>query len=316
MENILFLISVDKKRQQDFIAEFPNEAFLFQRSSVVTQKEIDWATIIIGNPPVQMLSDKLSNLKWLQLISAGYNEYIKAGVLPKKTILSNARGAYGLAVSEHVVAQCMMLMRKLHLYLHNQGIHSWKREGKVKSIDRAKVGIIGLGDIGCNIAKRFNSLGAEVVGYVRNPLAKNDFVTEMRDIKTINENVSDLDVLVLCVPYTSETFHLVDSSLLSQAPHDLILINVGRGELINTKDLINHMEANSDFMAALDVFEKEPLPQASLLWDLPNLVITPHVAGGFHLEYTKESVLKIVYDNLRRYIFGDYDLENIIQRQL
>lgn len=314
MENILFLLAIDEGQQLDFQQRFPQAHFTFTDKTSVTKEQLAEATIIIGNPPVGLLSDQLTNLKWLQLNSAGYDEYLQPGVLPPQTILSNARGTYGLTVSEHALSLCLMLMRKLHLYLRDQLSHDWAREGRVKSVFGSRVGVVGLGDIGHNVATRFYSLGATVIGYDIDSEIQLEEVAEVRPMTTIGETVADLDVLILCAPATAETHHLVDTSLLNQAKADLILINVGRGDLVDTPALIAHMEKNSDFMAALDVIDPEPLPKDSPYWDVHNLVLTPHVAGGFHLDKTKELFLEIAAGNLKAFFTEPAALQNVIRR--
>lgn len=314
MEKILFLLEVDEGIQKSLIARFPNEVFTFTNKTQVTKDEIDGATVIVGNPPVKLLSSDLAGLKWLQLNSAGFDEYLPEGVLPKQTILSNARGTYGLAVSEHAVAQCMMLMRKLHLYLRDQLSHNWVREGKIKSVFGSKVGIVGLGDIGRNIATRFHALGADVIGYDIHEDTQLDYLQEVRGMADIGSHVGDLDVLILCAPSTPSTYHMIDQEFLKGTKEDLILINVSRGDLVNTPELFAHMQDHPDFMAALDVIENEPLEKDSPYWDAYNLVLTPHVAGGFHLPRTKELFLEIATDNLERFLSGSEEVRNIIRR--
>lgn len=144
----------------------------------IDKATVQKADIIIGNPPAEMLIDS-PNLKWLQLNSAGSDAYIKEGILKKEVLLTNATGAYGLAISEHMIGVLLQLFKKLHIYRNNQKLHIWKDEGEVKSIYNSKVLIIGLGNIGGEFAKRVKAFGGYTIGIRRTNAEKPDFIDEL-----------------------------------------------------------------------------------------------------------------------------------------
>lgn len=297
-ETILVLDDLTLAREESLTQQFPKDNFLFRTQKTVTPADIEQATVIWGNLPPEKLGDKLKNLKWVQLCSAGYELYSPLGVLPEKTSLTNARGTYGLTVAEHTLATTMMMMRKLNLYYQNQLAGTWKKEGKIKSIYGSKVGILGLGDLGQNIAERFSALGSEIVGFYKNDTKDFPFVSEVRSIDNFSDKLADIDVLILCVPAMTSNYHLIDENLLKKMKSDAILVNMARGTVVDLEALCNHLEATPSFSAILDVTEPEPLPDGHRAWDLSNILITPHVAGGFELPATIDFYVELARTNL------------------
>ncbi|MDF0478997.1 D-2-hydroxyacid dehydrogenase [Vagococcus sp. PNs007] len=310
-EKLLVLNDLSAEKKTELIDRFKTVEFSFTNPKDVTDEELARATIIWGNLHPKRLHNQLDKLKWIQLCSAGYDAYSKPDLLPEQTTLTNAKGAYGLTVAEHTLATTMMAMRKLHLYHKNQLTHNWKNEGKIKSIYGSKVGIIGLGDIGRNIAEKFSGLGSEIVGFYKSDKVSFPFVKEVRTVDNIADKVSDLDVLILCVPAMASNYHLVDSKLLANMKSDAILVNVGRGSLVDLEALCTHMKHEDEFAAVLDVTEPEPLPENHEAWDLKNIIITPHVAGGFDLDETFNKYMEIAENNLEKFLKED-PLSNVV----
>ncbi|MCH4168984.1 MAG: D-2-hydroxyacid dehydrogenase [Streptococcaceae bacterium] len=310
---VLFILEINQNEAESLVERFKQCHFIFKKKSDLTQSEIELADVIIGNPPIQLLHLELSHLKWLQLNSAGFDEYIKPNILPSQTLLTNARGAFGLTVSEHVLALMLALMRKLDLYSDNQKRHLWQNEGRIRSIYDAKIGIVGLGNIGNTLAEKLHMLGAEVIGIDNHHRKNSPYFSKIYSHLDLEKAFANLDVLVLCLPATAENYHFINSDTISYLKPEAFLINVSRGSLIDSKVLKSTLDNHLLAGAALDVFETEPLPMDDALWDTERLIITPHAAGGFTLPATKKFILEIIHNNIESFINGE-KLKNLIDK--
>lgn len=303
MKKILVTIPMEESHKK-YIEEVAKDAEVIYTASEKADKNlIQEADIILGNVPVESIRGS-QNLKWLQLNSAGANNYTEAGVLKEGTLLTNASGAYGLAISEHMLGMLMAVQKKLHLYLANQKAHQWKDEGKVTSIYGSKTLVVGLGDIGGEFAKRMHALGSKVYGIKRNMTEVPEYLEEIYQMDKLEELLPQFDIVALSLPETKATRNLFDKNKFEKMKKNAILLNVGRGTTVNTADLCDALNNEIIGGAGLDVTDIEPLPEDSPLWNAKNLVLTPHVSGGYHLNETLERIRKIALTNLKAYYEG------------
>lgn len=270
--------------------------------------ELADAEVIIGNIPPEKLKI-CKSLKWLQLNSAGADNYIK--LMPTGVALTNASGAYGLAISEHLLGMLFEIKKKLYLYRDNQNKHIWQSAGTVTSIEDACVLVVGMGDIGGDFARKVKALGAYIIGVKRTPSAKPDYCDELYTAESLAELVPRADVIALSLPSNKQTAHIFDREMLSRTKKGSIILNVGRGSAIDTEAMCDLLEQGHFEGVGLDVTDPEPLPENHRLWDIPNAVVTPHVSGFFHLPQTLDRIVNISLDNLERYVNGD-KLKNIV----
>lgn len=261
------------------------------------------ATVIVGNPPVDQVRAAPS-LRWLQTSSAGVDTYLRGGVLSTGTMITSASGAYGQAVSEHMFAMMWALMKRLPEYRANQDERIWRDAGDTLSPVGASVLVIGTGDIGSHFATLAKAVGATTLGVRRTPSTAVRGVDRMYGFDTLDELLPQVDVVAMVVPATAQTHHLIDARRLRLMNRGAVLINAGRGDAIDCMALAQALEAGDIRAAGLDVTEPEPLPATHPLWDSVNCLITPHVAGGAHLESTVKAVIAIALENLKRYVAG------------
>lgn len=315
MKNILVLIPVDNKHRKLLEEKAPFASFTYSNEKSVSVAQLQEAHIIIGNPPLGMLKDSMSNsftnLEWLQLQSAGVGEYVK--ILPQDIVLTNASGAYGLAISEYMVGVLLELFKKLHIYRDNQLEAKWSYEGQVKSIYNSTALILGVGDIGSEFAKRVKALGAYTIGVKRRNSEKPDYLDELYTMEDLNELLPRADIVAMSLPGTKLTAKIINRETLKLMKKDAVIINVGRGSAIDTDALCDALEDGRLLGAALDVTDPEPLPRDHRLWKIKNAVITPHVSGGYSLQETYERIVKICADNLEAYMNGR-ELINIVNK--
>lgn len=304
MKQILVLIPMDEPHRQFLAQHAPNACFTYSTADTVDRGTVQKANIIIGNPPPAMITGS-SNLEWLQLNSAGADAYLKENVLPSGTVLTNATGAYGLAISEHMVGVLLQLYKKLHLYRDNQSKCLWEDRGEVKSIYGSTVLAVGLGDIGGEFAKRIKALGGYVIGIRRSNAAKPDYVDELYLMDQLDEVLPRADVVALSLPGTKETYHLFSRARIARMKHGAVLLNVGRGTAVDTDALCDALESGQLSGAGVDVTDPEPLPAGHRLWSVPNMVVTPHVSGAYHLQETYERIVRISAENLQRFLKGE-----------
>lgn len=276
-----------------------------------SRQQLEEAEIIIGNPSMDTLS-YCKNLKWLQLSSSGADAYAKSPFINKeKTIITNATGAYGHAISEYMVAGVFAMTKKLHLYRDNQFAGLWQDLGFVKTINGCNVLVVGLGDIGGNFGKKMNALGANIYGLKRTASNKPDYVKSLHTLDELESLLPQMDVVALCLPNSDKTQDVISDKQLSLMKNDAILVNVGRGNAVNTDALTKALSENVIGGAILDVTQPEPLPAQHPLWKLSNVIITPHVSGGYHAQETIEGIERIILENAQRYVDGQ-PLSNIV----
>ncbi|MBR4460980.1 MAG: D-2-hydroxyacid dehydrogenase [Erysipelotrichaceae bacterium] len=257
--------------------------------------------IIIGSYRAEKLKEYPS-LKWIQLSAVGYDRYIAKGILKEGVLLTNAVGVHTQEVAEHIFAVMLMMIKNEQLYRDNQHEHLWRDEGKVKSFGDLKVTIIGFGSIGNCLARMCKALNMRVTGVKRKPIEKPEYLDELYLNDELNQAISDADVVVSVLPGNKENEHLFDLDTFKAMREDSIFINAGRGNLYSEEVLTEVLDKKIIKAVSTDVFAKEPLPPESKLWDYPNLFITPHAAGNFHLKIAHEKFVELTEENLRRYI--------------
>ena len=270
----------------------------------------DETEIIIGSYRAEKLKEYPS-LKWIQLSAVGYDRYIAKGILKEGVLLTNAVDVHTQEVAEHVFAVMLMMIKNGQLYRDNQHRHIWRDEGKVKSFSELKVTIVGFGNIGNCFAKKCKALDMCVIGVKRKAIEKPAYLDELYLSNELHKAISDADVIISVLPGNKENEHLFDLDTFKAMKEDSIFINAGRGNLYSEETLREVLDKKIIKAVAADVFAQEPLPQDSDLWDYPNLYITPHAAGNFHLKIAHETFVELVEENLKRYI-GHQELKHLV----
>ena len=286
----------------------PGAEIVFASRDSVTLEDARQFDAILGNPPAEWLS-QLEGLRWLQLQSAGAENY--AAQMPKGAVLTNATGAYGLAISEYMIAAALMLMKGLHLYRDNQRQGLWKDEGKVRSFQGATVLSVGMGDIGGEFAARCKALGAKVIGVRRSPRPCPEYADEVHLLEDLDSLLPQADVVAITLPGTDATRGLMSRERLAKMKEGAVLLNVGRGFIVDTEALCDALERGHLSGAGVDVTDPEPLPPTHRLWNIPTAVVTPHISGFYHLRETHERIVGIFLENLRHFQAGE-PLRNLV----
>ena len=255
-------------------------------------------------------------LKWFCSQSAGVDAYMKPGVIQNEDmLLTNSSGAYGMALAEHTMMLTLALLRHLPEYYHMAESHQWAKELiPMQGIVGSRVTILGTGDLGTEIAKRFRAfVPSMIVGINRSGRdRKPDFDKTVSQDKT-NDILPETDILIMALPGTDETKHFISDERIALLPKHAVIINVGRGNALDSEALMNALKKDQIFGATLDVFEKEPLEENNPMWTCPHLLITPHVAGNMTLPYTVQKTCDQFVEDLKNYAEGK-TLQHLVNR--
>ena len=304
---VLVTLPVKDKHRAQLIAAAPEADFRFIPSKELTENDVADIDVSVGNIPLAFMPSARC-IKLLHLGSAGTDGYQE--LMPEGAFLTNSSGAYGLAISEHMLGMTLAVIKKLYLYQDNQRECLWHDEGPVTSMEDAVVLTVGLGNIGGDFAKKCKALGSYTIGVRRNVGEKPAYIDELYSLAELDTLLPRADIVALSLPSGAETKGLMTQARLRLMKQGALLVNVGRGNAIDTSAL-QEVCAEGRIHAALDVTDPEPLPADHPLWKTPNVHITPHISGFFHLSQTLDRIVSIGAENLRRFIAGE-ELLNLV----
>jgi len=259
-------------------------------------------------------------LRWIHSPAAAVHQLMFPELVNSDVILTNSSEVHGGVVAEHVLALILALAKRLPQAAHFQLKHVWGQEAlwlgrpRPREIDDATLGLVGLGGIGRRVAKSASALGMRVIAVREHPGKEApEGVQRVFAPAQLDELLSQSDFVVLATPVTRSTTGLMDAARLGKMKSDAYLINVGRGPLVDEIALAQALRDQKIGGAALDVFDEEPLPADSPLWDLENLFITPHTAGITEKLWDRHYAF--ITENLRRYLDGRPLLGAVDKRQ-
>jgi len=249
-----------------------------------------------------------ADLAWVHSIQAGVDRFPFDGFREHGVALTNSTGIHGDAVGETVAGYMLSWARGLHHYRSSQARGEWARLpwDRPFTLDGESLCVVGLGTLGQGIATRADALGMDVVGVKRTPTPV-DHVDDVFPSADLHEAISEARFVALAVPLTEDTRGLVGGAELDAMRDDAVLINVARGPVIDEAALVDALQAGELAGAALDVFEEEPLPADSPLWEMDEVIVTPHFAAATVDYYRRIGTL--VRENVRRFTAGE-DLAN------
>jgi phosphoglycerate dehydrogenase-like enzyme len=259
----------------------------------------------------------LPRLKWIQATSSGVGQFARRVGLTERSdlIVTTASGVHGAALAEFVVMSMIYFNRGFGGVIRDQRAHHWQR-GAGRLIAGQTVGIVGLGSVGGATARYVCALGARVIGVVRSlagRTAADCGVARLVAQQDLDQVLPELDVLVLAVPHTAETEGLLSARRIGLLAPTCLFVNIARGSVVDEPALVAALQAGRIKGAALDVFAEEPLPPTSPLWDLPNVLVSPHSAST--VEGENEKIVDLFSANLLRYRAGE-PLLNVLNSEL
>ncbi len=253
-------------------------------------------------------------LEWVQSGGAGVERYLTPDFVASPIVLTNARGIYAIPIADHVVSFVLHFSRLFNVLLRKQIRHEWAEWGECEPDELVgkTLGIVGLGAIGSEAAKRAKAFGMRVIATRRRLELPCEFVDEVRRAEELPWLLEESDYVALCAALTPGTRHLIGEDELRLMKRTAYIVNIARGGLIDEQALIAALREERIAGAGLDVFEKEPLPADSPLWDMANVLITPHNAGGSPRSHAR--LMDLFRENLRRYTAGE-PLLNVVDKR-
>jgi phosphoglycerate dehydrogenase-like enzyme len=294
-------------------------------SEAEAAEEVADAEAFLGKITPPLLA-RARKLRWVQSFTASLEHYVFPELVNHSCVLTNMRGLFSDVIADHVFGYILAFARNLHLYLRRQMEGRWAPVGggmdpqpfttgpsAVTPVDRSHVhlsdavlGVVGMGHIGREVARRGRAFGLKILGV--DPLPRGDDAWPM---SRLDDLLAASDYVVICAPHTPETAGMFHRGRIRKMKRTAILINIGRGAILPLADLTAALEAGEIAGAALDVFETEPLPPDHPLWKRENVILTPHVAAAS--VHIAERHLALLIDNVARFVRGD-ELRNRVDK--
>ncbi len=252
-------------------------------------------------------------LEWVQTGGAGVERFLTPDFVASPIVLTNAQGIYAAPIADQVMAFVLHFSRLFNELMRRQMNREWADWGEYDPDELVgkTLGVVGLGGIGSQVAKRANGFGMRVIAARKRPERPPELAHEVRAAEELPWLLRESDYVALCAALTPKTRHLIGEDQLELMKRTAYLINVGRGGLVDEPALVAALKRGRIAGAGLDVFEEEPLPSDSPLWDMPNVMITPHNAGSSPRSHDR--LMELFRENLRRYVAGE-ELVNVVDK--
>lgn len=331
---ILIHPAVDPERLEALKSAAPEAEWVNAHHARAASEAIPDADALIGKITPEILA-KAERLRWVQAFTVSLEHYIFPELIEHPCTLTNMRGLFGDVIADQVMGYILCFARNLHIYIRQQSEHRYEPvggeasrvnnavgPGHVNAMDRATIflpqatlGIVGLGAIGAEIARRALAFGMTVRAVDRYPERTKPpmGIRAIHGLEKLPELLAHSDFTVIAAPHTPETEGLFDAGTIASMLPTAYLINIGRGAIVVLNDLVSALQSGTIAGAALDVFETEPLPADHPLWEMPNVIITPHTAGYSPIIASRH--LATLVENVRRFASGE-TLNNVVDKAL
>lgn len=291
------------------VSELGYELVYIKENEISYTNDIsDLEVLVCYNPFKNLDISELKQLKWIQLSSIGIDQLPKQKAKEQGIIVTNNRSGYSIPMGEWVVMSMLQLMKNSKELFRKQSEKKWKMDSSIVELYNKTVCFIGTGSIASEAAKRLRGFDVKIIG-INTTGKKAEYFDSCYPMRELEYALSQADVVVVSVPETKDTYHLINENNISAIKKGACLINVARGSIIKEAVLIEALRKGDLRGAALDVFEEEPLSESNPLWCMGNVIITPH--NSWISEMRNERRYHIIYENLKRYIAGE-NLINIV----
>ena len=278
-KNILVLFPCPQRYRQALLTVAEGHRVIFKTPSEDYREELKTAHIVIGEPKNQEFP-LCRNLELLHSPCSGVNYYVQGGMFPNNAMLCCATGAYGPIIAEHMLAMTLSLCRRLPEYRDQQHRREWKLLTYDKQLSGSTVLILGAGDIGTTLAKWLRPMVGRIIGVRRTVREYPDCYDEMLTLAQLDDHLAEADFILCALPQTPETVGLLNRQRLGRMKPNAVLVNGGRGSLIDQDALCDALDAGRFWGVGLEVTSPEPLPSDHPLWTKDRVLITPHAAGN------------------------------------
>jgi phosphoglycerate dehydrogenase-like enzyme len=300
---------------QELAPQYPQAQFAFCADRKNLPSDIAEAEVYFGwLGREEFLAAK--KLRWIQSPSSGVDRFLIVPELKEgSVILTSAVGTHGACLAEHALAMLLSFTRGIRGAVMQQQKRHWaiqELRPKVVELTGSTLGIIGFGTVGRALAKRAQTFGLRIIALDAFPGSKPDYVERVDGLPGLEALMREADYVVVTVPLTELTQHMISVKQLAWLKPSAILVAISRGGVVDEMALAQALRDGKLAGAALDVFEQEPLPESSPLWQLDNLLITPHIAGGS--QYEAKYIREIFRENFARYVRGQFPLRNQVDK--
>src|ERR1044071_1912259 len=312
MASKVLILDVNADKYHERLARrFPAVEFHATHDAKHAENTIDGIEVIIalGHHIPNALLAKAKSLKWVQALTTGTDTLTAPGVLPPHVLLTSTRGIHGPQMSELAFLNMIALARNFKKNLANQAEAKWDQWGQ-PILEGKTIVIVGLGLLAEHLAERCRLFGMKTIG-VSNGRAGAPHFDEVHPRSELRALAARADFLMLLVPYSPETHHLIDRSIIAAMKPTAFLINLARGGVLDEAALIEHLQTGKIAGAGIDVFSKMPLPPDNPLWRMPNVIITPNIGG--RSDNFIEQTMAVLEPNLQAFVDGRMkDMRNVI----
>jgi D-2-hydroxyacid dehydrogenase (NADP+) len=295
--------------------DLPDLQKVWATTSEAIAREIVDADVVYGWPTLEQFR-AAKRLRWIQVPSAGVEMLCSIPeIVASDVIITNSRGAHARVIAEHAFAMLLAFTRGLHRFEQDKAARRWSREAAIPHVLEIAgwtIGIVGYGQIGQQVARRALGFEMNVLAVDIEVMADPPHGVEVWGLERLPELFERADVVVVATPFTPKTRHLIDADLLNRMKPTAYLLVESRGGIVDEAALVDVLKKGKITAAGLDVFEQEPLGADSELWDVPNLIMTPHLAGASTQKDRR--CVEILRENLGRYQRGE-PLVNLVDKQ-
>ena len=309
---IVFTAKISERHQEVLRSQFDQISFSFFASKEEAAVELELADVLVtyGEDLTEGHLKQYRNLKWIQVLTAGVDKMPLSYLDESSILLTNVKGIHKIPMAEYTFAALLQVARNLNETFQKQQRKTWDPRIRVDELHAKTLGIIGVGAIGEEIAKRAQVFGMKVLGVTRSG-RENPYCEMMYKPEQLHQFLPLCDYIVTIVPSTRETYRLIGQNELACMKSTAVFINIARGSVVDEEALATHLKEGKIKGAVLDVFTEEPLSESSPLWELNNCIITPHVSGRSS-RYI-ERALGVFRENLEHYHTGNLaQLKNIV----
>lgn len=296
MARVEALVDVRYATEKDLVTALPGADVLFVWDFRSTALATAWQVA--------------DSLRWVHAASAGVNHVLTPEVVKSDVVVTNSRGVFDEPMAEYVLGLVLALAKDLPTTLTHQRERRWQHRETERLGDR-HVLVAGTGPIGRAIGRKLAAVGMTVTGIGRVARSEDPDLGKVLPMSSLSEVLPEVDYVVLAAPLTDETRGMIDAKALAAMKSTARLVNVGRGPLVVQDDLVEALSSGRLAGAALDVFVDEPLPAASTLWQLPNVIVSPHMSGD--VVGWRSELVGLFVDNLSRYLDGQ-PLRNVVDK--
>ncbi|GAB3042451.1 D-2-hydroxyacid dehydrogenase [Virgibacillus ainsalahensis] len=308
---ILFSAKISRRHHDKLREVYPDQEFIFSEDKDEVSQHIKKAEILVtyGGDLDHEFIEQASNLKWIMVLSAGIDQLPSEIIRRKGILVTNARGIHKIQMAEYVISMLLQVYRQAKVLAQTEKNHDWDQSVKMQELTGRTMLVAGSGAIGQEVARLAKAFRIKTIGISRSGRTVENF-DENHTTADLEKLLPDVDIVVSILPSTEETRGLFTFRHFQLLPNHAVFLNMGRGDLVRSEDLLKAVQQEEIGHAVLDVFEEEPLPVDHPFWEEEKVTITPHIAG-LSPHYTTRA-LEIFRENLNTYLAGKADFVNKI----